>query len=91
MSPELEERVINTDGEALSFDVPDLPAISERSIITALEHKCTNLSRNPMTEKETFLELASELEAKEPLTCNIEELLRIAPSSPARSTTDKVD
>lgn len=96
VSPELEERMINTDWEALSFDVLNLPTIPERSIFSALEHKCTDHSGNLMVEKETFLELASEHEAKEPLTCDIEELLRIAPfspqskfSSPVYSAADK--
>lgn len=35
-----------------------------------------------MTDKEAFLELAFELGAKEPLTLDIEELLRTAPPSP---------
>ena len=43
-----------------------------------------DLSGNLMTEKETFLELASELEAKEPLTIDIEELLRFTPPSSPR-------
>lgn len=41
-----------------------------------------DLSDNLITEKETFLKLASELGAKEPLTVDIEELLRFTSPPP---------
>lgn len=76
------ERVIRTNWEALSFQVPVIPEVSDRSTFSPLEKRCTDLSGNLMSEKEAFLELASELGAKEPLTFDFEEVLRSASPSP---------
>ena len=65
---------MKVDLESLSFEAPTVPKVPERSTFLALEHKCMDLSGNLMTEK-TFLKVASELEAKEPLTIDIKELL----------------
>lgn len=82
VSSQLEERVTKADWEAMSFKVPVIPNVPKRSTFSALGHRCTDLSGNLMTEKEAFLEFASELGTKEPLTFDLKELLRTAPPSP---------
>lgn len=82
VSSDLEGRVLSTDWQALSFTAPDLSDIPKRSTFIDLEHKCTDLFGNLSSSKEIFQELALELEGKEPLTVDLEQLLRTAPPSP---------
>lgn len=82
INSDLEERVTKTDWTSLSFEVQVIPQVPDRSILSTLEQRCSDLSGNLMTEKEAISDLASELDAKEPLTFDFEELLHSKPSSP---------
>ena len=70
---------MKVDLESLSFEAPIVPKVLERFTFSALEHRCMDLSGNLITENETFLELASELEAKEPLTVDLGVMLQFTP------------
>lgn len=82
VNPKFEERMAKTNMELLSFEDANVPDVSKRSTFSPLEHKCMDLSGNLLSEKEAFHELASELEAKEPLTFDVEKFLRSAPFLP---------
>lgn len=68
--------------EALSFQVPVITEVPNRSTFSPLGQRCTDFSGNLVTEKNAFMELASDIGAKEPLTIVFEEVLRSGPPYP---------
>jgi hypothetical protein len=85
ISPDLEKRASNLDFTIYLPKTPNPPSVPDRSGFSQIEHRCNDLAGHLTMEKETFQELAQELDAKEPLTFDLDDLLKLSPSPAPRS------
>ncbi len=81
----LEKRASSLDFTIYLPKTPSPPVVPDRSGFSRIEHRCNDLAGHLTMEKETFQELAQELDAREPLTFDLDDLLKLSPSPAPRS------
>lgn len=82
-----EKRALDLDFDSISFTSPNVPKVSRRKTFSALETKCFDLTNKLMATKQTFLDQAGEMDAREPLMIDLDELMRFTPSRQRKSPT----